>query len=110
MNRDPRRRGSRIADAVGKPPSATTEMVQRLESRGLLTYEPYAGRRSPRRDVRRPRSWLTRTRRSCGSFETCWSSKLPTARRWRLRGTSARRSPTGSPYRCSIRPRELMPF
>jgi Mn-dependent DtxR family transcriptional regulator len=33
----------RIADAVGKSPSATTEMVQRLEARGLLAYEPYAG-------------------------------------------------------------------
>lgn len=33
----------RVADAVGKSPSATTEMVQRLESRGLLVYEPYTG-------------------------------------------------------------------
>lgn len=32
-----------VADAVGRSPSATTEMLQRLESRGLLTHEPYEG-------------------------------------------------------------------
>ena len=32
-----------IADAVGRSPSATTEMLQRLEKRGLVTHEPYEG-------------------------------------------------------------------
>lgn len=32
-----------IADAVGRSPSATTEMLQRLETRGLVTHEPYEG-------------------------------------------------------------------
>lgn len=34
---------SYVADAVERSPSATTEMLQRLESRGLVTYEPYEG-------------------------------------------------------------------
>lgn len=33
----------RIADAVDRSPAATTEMLQRLETRGLLTHEPYEG-------------------------------------------------------------------
>lgn len=33
----------RIAQSLGKSPSATTEMLQRLETRGLLVYEPYEG-------------------------------------------------------------------
>lgn len=33
----------RIADTVGRSPAATTEMLQRLEDRGLLVYEPYDG-------------------------------------------------------------------
>jgi Mn-dependent DtxR family transcriptional regulator len=33
----------RIADAVGRSPAATTEMLQRLEDRGLVVYEPYEG-------------------------------------------------------------------
>lgn len=32
-----------VADAVGRSPSATTEMLQRLEKRGLVTHEPYQG-------------------------------------------------------------------
>ncbi|QCS45025.1 metal-dependent transcriptional regulator [Natrinema versiforme] len=32
-----------VADAVDRSPAATTEMLQRLESRGLVTYEPYEG-------------------------------------------------------------------
>lgn len=32
-----------VADAVGRSPSAATEMLQRLESRGLVTHEPYRG-------------------------------------------------------------------
>ncbi|WP_226040785.1 metal-dependent transcriptional regulator [Natrinema sp. DC36] len=32
-----------VADAVDRSPSATTEMLQRLESDGYLTYEPYDG-------------------------------------------------------------------
>lgn len=32
-----------VADAVGRSPSATTEMLQRLETRGLVTHEPYEG-------------------------------------------------------------------
>ncbi|SDK17669.1 metal-dependent transcriptional regulator [Natronorubrum texcoconense] len=32
-----------VADALGRSPAATTEMLQRLESRGLVTYEPYDG-------------------------------------------------------------------
>ena len=32
-----------IADAVDRSPAATTEMLQRLEDRGLLTHEPYEG-------------------------------------------------------------------
>ncbi|WP_440772805.1 metal-dependent transcriptional regulator [Natronorubrum sp. DTA28] len=32
-----------VADAVGRSPAATTEMLQRLETRGLVTYEPYDG-------------------------------------------------------------------
>lgn len=32
-----------VADAVGRSPAATTEMLQRLEARGLVTYEPYDG-------------------------------------------------------------------
>jgi Mn-dependent DtxR family transcriptional regulator len=32
-----------IADAVGRSLSATTEMLQRLEERGLVTHEPYEG-------------------------------------------------------------------
>ena len=32
-----------VADAVGRSPAATTEMLQRLESRGLVRYEPYEG-------------------------------------------------------------------
>jgi len=34
---------SHIAAAVDRSPSATTEMLQRLESRGLVTHEPYEG-------------------------------------------------------------------
>ncbi|SIS08627.1 metal-dependent transcriptional regulator [Natronorubrum thiooxidans] len=33
----------RIADSIGRSPAATTEMVQRLEARGLVDHEPYAG-------------------------------------------------------------------
>ncbi|WP_121741989.1 metal-dependent transcriptional regulator [Natronorubrum halophilum] len=33
----------RIADSTGRSPAATTEMVQRLETRGLVDYEPYVG-------------------------------------------------------------------
>lgn len=32
-----------VAEKVGRSPSSTTEMLQRLESRGLVTYEPYEG-------------------------------------------------------------------
>jgi Mn-dependent DtxR family transcriptional regulator len=32
-----------IADTVGRSPSATTEMLQRLEERGLVTRESYEG-------------------------------------------------------------------
>lgn len=32
-----------IAEAVDRSNAAATEMVQRLESRGLVTYEPYEG-------------------------------------------------------------------
>lgn len=32
-----------VADALGKSPSATTEMLQRLATRGLVRYEPYQG-------------------------------------------------------------------
>lgn len=33
----------KIADGVGKSAAATTEMLQRLDSRGLVRYEPYDG-------------------------------------------------------------------
>lgn len=33
----------RIADALGRSPAATTEMLQRLEGRGLVAREPYDG-------------------------------------------------------------------
>lgn len=33
----------RVADAVGRSPAATTEMLQRLEDRGLVVHEPYEG-------------------------------------------------------------------
>jgi DtxR family Mn-dependent transcriptional regulator len=33
----------RIADAVGRSPASATEMLKRLESRGLVTREPYEG-------------------------------------------------------------------
>lgn len=33
----------RIADMVGRSPAATTEMLQRLERRGLVAREPYDG-------------------------------------------------------------------
>ena len=33
----------RVADGVDKSAAATTEMLQRLADRGLVTYEPYAG-------------------------------------------------------------------
>jgi Mn-dependent DtxR family transcriptional regulator len=32
-----------VADAVDRSPSATTEMLQRLAERGLVTHEPYEG-------------------------------------------------------------------
>lgn len=32
-----------VADAVDRSPAATTEMLQRLEERGLVTHEPYEG-------------------------------------------------------------------
>jgi Mn-dependent DtxR family transcriptional regulator len=32
-----------VAEEVGRSPSATTEMLQRLEKRGLVTHEPYEG-------------------------------------------------------------------
>jgi|AntRauTorcE11898_2_1112593.scaffolds.fasta_scaffold00147_34 Mn-dependent DtxR family transcriptional regulator len=32
-----------VADAVGRSPAATTEMLQRLERRGLVAHEPYEG-------------------------------------------------------------------
>ena len=32
-----------IADAVDRSPAATTEMLQRLDDRGLVAYEPYEG-------------------------------------------------------------------
>ena len=34
-----------VADAVDRSPSATTEMLQRLEERGLVEHEPYDGAR-----------------------------------------------------------------
>lgn len=36
---------TRIAEAVGRSPAATTEMLQRLDERGLVEYEPYEGAR-----------------------------------------------------------------
>lgn len=33
----------RVAAELDRSPAATTEMLQRLDSRGLVTYEPYAG-------------------------------------------------------------------
>jgi DtxR family Mn-dependent transcriptional regulator len=33
----------RVADAVGRSPAATTEMLQRLDDRGLVVHEPYEG-------------------------------------------------------------------
>jgi Mn-dependent DtxR family transcriptional regulator len=36
-------RPGEIADDLGRSPAATTEMLQRLEDRGLVTYEPYEG-------------------------------------------------------------------
>ena len=33
----------RLADALDRSPSAATEMVERLESRGLVEHEPYEG-------------------------------------------------------------------
>jgi Mn-dependent DtxR family transcriptional regulator len=32
-----------VADVVDRSPAAATEMLQRLESNGLVTYEPYDG-------------------------------------------------------------------
>ena len=32
-----------VADAVGRSPAATTEMLQRLDDRGLVAHEPYDG-------------------------------------------------------------------
>lgn len=32
-----------VAEGVGRSPAATTEMLQRLEERGLVTHEPYEG-------------------------------------------------------------------
>lgn len=32
-----------VAEEVGRSPSAATEMLQRLESDGLVAYEPYEG-------------------------------------------------------------------
>ena len=32
-----------VAEKLDRSPAATTEMLQRLESEGLLTYEPYEG-------------------------------------------------------------------
>ncbi|WP_255152472.1 metal-dependent transcriptional regulator [Halorarius halobius] len=32
-----------VADAVGRSPAATTEMLQRLDERGLVAHEPYEG-------------------------------------------------------------------
>ncbi|WP_248897135.1 metal-dependent transcriptional regulator [Haloplanus halobius] len=32
-----------VAEAVGRSPSATTEMLQRLAEQGLVTHEPYEG-------------------------------------------------------------------
>ncbi|MFC6940564.1 metal-dependent transcriptional regulator [Salinirubellus sp. GCM10025818] len=32
-----------VAEAIGRSPAATTEMLQRLDDRGLVTYEPYEG-------------------------------------------------------------------
>jgi len=32
-----------VADAVGRSPAATTEMLQRLDDRGLVAHEPYEG-------------------------------------------------------------------
>ncbi|RKD95776.1 metal-dependent transcriptional regulator [Halopiger aswanensis] len=32
-----------VADALDRSPAAATEMLQRLETRGLLEYEPYEG-------------------------------------------------------------------
>jgi len=32
-----------VADEVGRSPAATTEMLQRLEDRGLVAHEPYEG-------------------------------------------------------------------
>lgn len=33
----------RVADELDRSPAATTEMLQRLEARGLVKYEPYEG-------------------------------------------------------------------
>lgn len=32
-----------VAEMVGRSPAATTEMLQRLEDEGLVSYEPYEG-------------------------------------------------------------------
>ncbi|WP_442905105.1 metal-dependent transcriptional regulator [Haladaptatus sp. ZSTT2] len=32
-----------VAARLGRSPSATTEMLQRLDARGLIAYEPYEG-------------------------------------------------------------------
>ncbi|MFC7139682.1 metal-dependent transcriptional regulator [Halosimplex aquaticum] len=34
---------SRVAETLDRSPAATTEMLQRLEARGLVSHEPYEG-------------------------------------------------------------------
>jgi DtxR family Mn-dependent transcriptional regulator len=49
-----------IVDAVGRSPAATTEILQRLENRGLVTHEPYEGA-TLTREGRRTAADLCRT-------------------------------------------------
>ncbi|SDG06269.1 metal-dependent transcriptional regulator [Halorientalis regularis] len=43
QRRSPPIPSGRLADRLDKSPAATTEMCQRLDSKGLITYEPYEG-------------------------------------------------------------------
>jgi DtxR family Mn-dependent transcriptional regulator len=97
-----------VADAVGRSPAATTEMLQRLDDRGLVAHEPYEGA-TLTADGRARAEELHETFVTLSQFVTDSNSMATRKRRCRWRGRAARPSPTDSTRRCwpirSRRPR-----
>ena len=70
----------RVAETLDRSPSATTEMVQRLESEGLVEREPYDGVRLTDFGRERAAERYRTYGRSGRSSGRCSNSTLPSAR------------------------------